>query len=866
MIAPEYRDNVFKENKKLASKGGSVVGEYLNYRSDGKPCWIQWAVQCICDSNGDVRELQAVGRDLTERKQIEENLRNSEENFRQLAERLPSAIYILQNDVFVYLNQACKKYLGKGIDRIAGKPIAPNKLIPKDFLDLVRKNNIAQLKEKDVPPFESIISDQEGNKVNVLHSTIILNYHHQPAILGKITDITEQKKLESAIRESEKRFRSMIENSTEGISLLNSRGETIYVTPSIQKLTGYESEYLTGKSALNNIHPEDRDMIKKLLSGLMKNEGSMVSATFRSIKKDGTIWWTEGTAVNRLHDPDISAIITNYRDITARKQVEDRLWVTQFGIDHADIAIFQLDDTGKIYFANEQACNSLGYTRDEMYNLHVSDFNVSLDSEKWKKHHWNKIAKKHLSIETTHRRKDGSTFPVEVTINVIEYEDKKLTITFAKDISERKKAEKALREQFHEYQKLNKQYEEKNAELLELLLNVQTINEELEEAKVKAEESDKLKTAFLANMSHEIRTPMNGILGFTELLKSPEISGTDQSKYLDIIQQSGERMLKIINDLVDISKIEAGQVDMNLAPISVNKIFDSLYEFFLPEAEKINLILTLFKESLDDNCIIEADEVKLTQVISNLIKNALKYTHKGEIQIGYKIIKDEIIIHVKDTGIGISKEQQEKIFERFVQGDPAPGSAVEGSGLGLAISKAYIELMKGKIWFESEYGNGSVFYISLPFNKGSVRPMNKEANKSKPEELTVPQYTILIAEDDNTSYYFLEEVLKKQNFRLIRVTNGKKAVELITTMPDIRMVLMDVKMPEMNGLEATKLIKAMKPDTPVIIQTAYASGNDKKQAVDAGCDDFIVKPINREMLLQIIKKHIKKSNAEVNRN
>ena len=589
-----------------------------------------------------------------------------------------------------------------------------------------------------------------------------------------------------------------------------------------------------------------------MIKELVLKEGYTVSNTFRAVRKDGTIWWAGGTATNGLNNPNINAIIVNYRDVSSQKEAENRLKLTQFGIDNSQIAVFQLDDLGRVYYANEQACNSLGYSQEEMLKLRVTDFDTNATMNNWKKIREIIAQSGSNTVETTHKRKDGTTFPVEITINIIEFEGKKHNFSFARDLTERKKAEEALQIQFREYMELNKQYEKQNQELKQTLERIRMINDELTEAKLKAEESDQLKTAFLANMSHEIRTPMNGILGFTELLKDTEITDSEKSKYLEIIQKSGERMLNIINDLIDISKIEAGQVEVTISSASINKMFDSLYEFFLPEAEKRNLTLILKKELTDNRSVIETDEVKLNQVLSNLIKNALKFTPSGQIVLGYRVNKGSIIFYVQDTGIGISLEFHKKIFERFLQGGQHSENASEGSGLGLSISKAFIEMMGGNIWVESEPGKGSTFCFSLPYN--NVFDHSKdEIFEPQHADKILSDLVILIAEDDDTSYEYLVRIFKRYRVKTLRASTGNEVVNLVNSNPEIGLILMDIKMPVMNGLDATRIIKQHRPRLPVIAQTAYAQAHDSRYAFEAGCDDYIAKPINQDHLLTKIK-------------
>jgi PAS domain S-box-containing protein len=379
---------------------------------------------------------------------------------------------------------------------------------------------------------------------------------------------------------------------------------------------------------------------------------------------------------------------------------------------------------------------------------------------------------------------------------------------------------------------------------------------ELKKAKEKAEESDRLKSVFLANISHEIRTPMNGILGFADLLKLPQLSLDSQKKYIEAIDLSGKRMLDIINDLIDISKIDAGQVEARKEQTDIHDLLNELVMFFTPEAENRGIDLRLNVELPSLEFIVETDKTKLAQVITNLIKNALKFTRRdGYIEVGCNL-KDlsHLYFYVKDSGIGVARELQDKIFDRFRQGENS--KEIEGVGLGLAISKAYVELLGGKIGIDSKAGKGSVFFFTLPF----VSHVSRTASsKDDPADIpgTMPCISVLIAEDDEISYVFLRESLRLKNIITYRAKNGQEAVDMVKNQSGINLVLMDIKMPVMGGIEATRLIKEMCPDTPVIIQSAYASQAEIQQTYLAGCDDYMTKPVNINVLFNKIYLYCK---------
>ena len=387
--------------------------------------------------------------------------------------------------------------------------------------------------------------------------------------------------------------------------------------------------------------------------------------------------------------------------------------------------------------------------------------------------------------------------------------------------------------------------------------------EELIKAKEKAEESDRLKTAFLANMSHEIRTPMNGILGFTSLLQQPNLTVEKQQKYLDIIKKSGGRMLNTVNDIIDISRIEANLVELVLSEVDIDVQLKELHSFFVPEAAKKGIQLILKNDISDQNNKLITDPEKFNSILTNLIKNAIKFTEKGFIEFGYHLKKEtytnDLLFYVKDSGIGIPKDRQHAIFDRFVQADIEDKMAVQGSGLGLAISKAYAEMLEGKLWLESEEGIGSTFYFTLG-NRPETKPKSLVSKKGQIVEKNgiEGKLNILIVEDDEASQQLISILVEKFTRKIAIVTTGIEAVEACQNNPDIDFILMDIQLPDMNGYEATQKIRQFNKEVVIFAQTAYALTGDKEKTIEMGCNDYISKPIDESELDALIKKYTKK--------
>jgi CheY-like chemotaxis protein len=393
------------------------------------------------------------------------------------------------------------------------------------------------------------------------------------------------------------------------------------------------------------------------------------------------------------------------------------------------------------------------------------------------------------------------------------------------------------------------------------------IQDDLTKAKERAEESDKLKSSFLNNISHEIRTPFNGILGFLSLLQEEDLTTAERDEYIGIINKSAYRLMNTINDIVEISQIQAGQAKISVSETNIRKLISGVYNHFKPDAEIKGLTFNFNNELPVNIETVFIDNTKLNTILTILIGNAIKFTKGGAIQLGIQLVNQAVDTHnhaslqfsVKDTGIGISENKREAIFELFRQEDGSNTRQYEGSGLGLSIAKAYVEMLGGNIWVESEEGKGSVFYFTLPLN---ITPKEKDENKNsdlvKGRENQIRDLKILIAEDDDESAMLLERTVKVFGKEVIKVRNSNDAIETCRNNPDIDLVLMDIKMPGVDGYEATRQIRQFNTKVIIIAQTAYALLGDRENSIESGCNDYISKPINKDQFMDLMRKYFKK--------
>lgn len=469
---------------------------------------------------------------------------------------------------------------------------------------------------------------------------------------------------------------------------------------------------------------------------------------------------------------------------------------------------------GRIVDLNEQLANMLGYDPEEVIGKRILDFvdasDKALVAEKVQQEATG-------SYENYLVRKDGTVFPVEVRFSEIQYKGKKARVTAVRDITIHKK-----------------------------------IEEELKKAKEKAEQSDNLKTTFLQNLSHEIRTPMNGIMGFSEFLKNPSLTFDQQQSYIEIINNCSKQLLSIINDIIEISKIENGMVTINENIFNINALLEDLYYYFKPQAQEKNLKLEYFSPYANTEAKVIGDQSCINQVLSSLISNAIKFTNHGYVRFGFEQKHNGLLFFVKDTGVGIPKAFHSTIFERFKQIDTSSTRTSGGLGLGLAIAKTYVTEMGGEIWLESETGQGSTFFFQLPVKSKSKEPVPSE----RLSPLAIPNMKgkcIVIAEDDMANFILLQAYLASSEAKILHASNGREALQYCDENDSVDLVFMDLKMPVMDGFEATRLIKQKFPHIPVIAQTAYAYAEDKQKALSCGCDDIITKPIKKSELITLLK-------------
>ena len=776
-------------------------------------------------------------------KESKESLRKNKIRFKTLFEDAPLGVALIDTETgkINEVNPIFAKIAGRSMQEMTTIDVI-SITHPNDIQEDL--NNIALMVKGEINGFQMekrfIRPDASIVWIHMVISRLIKEEGMPLRHICMIEDITEHKKAEERME----LLKVSIEMMTDGAYWMDENFNFVYINEAGCKTLGYSHNELIGQS-LMKVSPIVTKESNQKLREMLRVNGSFNKESIHR-RKDGTKFPVEiSTTYVKFDNNEFFCGFA--KDITQRKMEEAALIEAKQNAEESEEnirAIFEnsidairVSKDGYTVFCNQAFVKLLGYeNKSELLGKNGLD----LVSPKERSRIEQNIRKRALGeevpsfYESIGLRKNGEEFPFEIKVGNYILRNEEFNLVIVRDITDRKKNEQ------------------------ELII-----------AKEQAQESDRLKSAFLANMSHEIRTPMNGILGFANLLKSPNLSGEEQKEYIEIINQSGARMLNIINDILDISKIESGQMKVELAESNINKQIEYIYTFFKPEAEAKSVQLSIQNSLTSDASVIYSDREKVFAILTNLMKNAIKFTDKGSIELGYRIkpganvnlVSDqkntELVFFVKDTGIGIAIDRQTAIFERFIQADDTNIRAYQGAGLGLAITKSYVEMLGGRIWVESEIGKGSTFYFTLPYNPNMPVKNTIESAAPRDSSLTkIKKLKILIAEDDTASERLLAIQLKFFTKELLKVTTGKDAIKTCYENPDIDLILMDIQMPEMNGYEAVIKIRETNKDVIIIAQTAYGLTGDREKAIEAGCNDYISKPLNFVSLKEIIQKYL----------
>jgi PAS domain S-box-containing protein len=961
-VYPEDRGKINELAKSAIERGKFTPLEYRIMQANGqlKSLWAE-AGELIVDEYYKPLILSGIVQDITERKNVEQKLHESEVQYKLAFKTSADAIAIAKmNGEYVDVNEGFTEMLGYLKEEVVGKSSVMLNIwaYPEE-----RDRFIAKLiKEHKVDNLEVINNRKDGNSITILLSANIIMLDGEPHIFSISRDISERKMFEEVLKEKEEKYRFLAENIQDIIWILDV--ETMfftYVSPSVEKMRGFTVDEVMMQSFPDALTSDSREYLAQILPsrlGLKLNseEDLVFVDELEQTCKDGSTVWTEVVTCYRVNSFGKVEILGTSRDISDRKKTEIALKESEDKFSKAFYSspacmILAYISSATIIDVNDQVLHLLGYERNEIVGhttielnlwidwgqridyLHQVSHNIPVDNEEvlfraksgkilYTRYSAQKIRlgdedcilgvfvditeRKNMELELIkakelaeeNAKRVSSMFSTANTgfvvidpsgrlvewnntfINYFGYSEEEFVKFFSNDITHPEdvaisfeQLDKLRTGQIDDF-RIEKRFIRKDGSVFwadlfasslkkdqniyALLAVVNDITErkkfefELISAKEKAEESDKLKSAFLQNMSHEIRTPMNAIMGFSGMLAKPGLSDEKRKGYSSIIMNSSKQLLSIVTDILTISSLETKQEKLNIEAVCINSMIIDLLAIFKPQASSQNISLYSKQYLTDKKSEIFTDKTKITQILTNLLTNALKFTQEGFVEFGYTIAVTLdgtfLQFYVRDTGIGIKQEQQEKIFERFRQADISINKKYGGTGLGLSISKGFAELLGGHIWVESESEKGSTFFFTVPY-----KPVDSEGQDL---ELITPKkkFTLLIAEDEEYNYLLIEELLHEMDIAIVHAKNGIDAIEMCEVNPGIDLILMDIKMPMLDGYKAAEIIKGFRPDLPVIAQSAYALEHEIEKYKGV-FDAYVTKPIDSEELISAIKEY-----------
>ncbi len=774
---------------------------------------------------------------VLDRKQMEDDLRQTEINLRCTLESTADGITVVDNDNNILLSS--KRVLKiLGIEQTKGLTLEQDKITQAVYKNFEEPEDYLK-KSAEI----CLTTENHQGRFRLINGSII-EYYTRPLLIDGIKkgrvwsyrNITEQEKAKQAVEEITKQLRAMYEAASNIAFIITDFSDPIpnilEFSPGAENIWQYKKEEIIGKPVSILYTPDMLPEIKKRMKSFIgKNKD--FTAFHTCSRKDGEVFPALVSLYPVMNDRgEVYRIVGVGFDISEQlsteKALQESQTLSQNLIDSSPLGMlfYELNEDGDLILvgANKAADG-------------ITGINTSLQIGKTIEQAFPNLA----GTEIPEQYKKTALYGEKWSKTDQFYEDDQIKGAF--DIQAFQLAPRHLAVMFQDVTE-RKQYEVK-----------------LKAAKEKAEESDRLKSAFLANMSHEIRTPMNAILGFSELLQSDELSPDDINQYIHLINSKGKELMAIITDLIDISRMEAGDLSLYITPIDINSFLMKIISGFREEKSVISKARLSIRHNFpeSESPVCHSDKLRLTQVLNNLLANALKFTSDGYIELGYELAASRINFYIKDTGIGIPANKQSVIFERFRQADDSFTRHYGGAGLGLSISSQIIEILGGKMWVESVEKQGSIFYFSLPLRNEAVKEKDTVSisRKKIPEtEAVFDNKKILIAEDDSSNYLFFESMLQKSNAELLWARNGQQAIDILKEHGDTDLIIMDIRMPELDGLQATRAIRKTNRDIPIIALTAFAFAHDRENSLAAGCNEYISKPVKPGQLKNLLQKYL----------
>jgi PAS domain S-box-containing protein len=815
--------------------GETWQGDFLNQKKNGEEFWESASISPLKNDDDQITHFVAVKQDITERKL-------QEQRFQELVNAAPDAMVIVDEQAEITLvNSQTERLFGYDRQELIGQPIAL--LVPEDKLSAhpeKRNRYIANASLGAIGQELSLLARaRDGTQIPVDINLSSIKTADGTLVVASLRDVTERKKAEEAIRNSEQRLAQIIDFLPDPTWVIDDEGKVVTWNRAIEKLLGINAEDMVGKGdyeyalpfygerrpvLINLVKDWDEKLEKKYIS-VKKIGANLVSESYHPALGDGGIYLQGTAGLLRNTDGEITGAIESLRDITEQKKSEQTLKENERNLR----TIFQNSPLGLIHFSNDGTiinCNDkfvdlMGSTRQKLIGFntprqtHDDEVRAACaralngETAEYEGNYTSATADKTLPLRIMFNPTEPGSSPTEV-------------IATLEDITERKRMEAALLQ-----------------------------------AKQAADDANQAKGDFLANMSHEIRTPMNAVIGMAYLALKTDLS-PKQRDYLKKIQSSANSLLGIINDILDFSKIEAGKLDMESVDFNLDDVLDNLANLVTVKAQEKENLEVLFAADPDVPRYLVGDALRLGQVLINLANNAVKFTECGEIVVSIEKIEsreDRVTLKfaVSDSGIGLTEEQMGKLFQSFSQADTSTTRKYGGTGLGLAISKKLVGMMGGEIRVESQFGQGTTFFFTAKFGLGKEKLKNRFAVSTDLRNMKV-----LVVDDNATSREILKDMLESFSFEVTLAASGEEGiteVENADRQDPFGLVVMDWKMPGMDGIEASTRIKdhpALARIPAIILVTAYGREEIMQQSEKAGLDGFLIKPVNASLLFDAI--------------
>ncbi|MDT8394014.1 MAG: PAS domain S-box protein [Bacteroidales bacterium] len=638
-------------------------------------------------------------------------------------------------------------------------------------------------------------------------------------VRGSFQDITERKMAEEALIESEQKFRNLFQDHAAVKLIIDpENGKIVEANKAAAEFYGWSIEDLQ-KMNIAQINVLPPSQLKKEIE--KARSLNKIQFEFKHRKADGKLVDVEvfSSSINIEGKQFLHSII---HDISEKKKAEEKIHLLSKAIESSSVSVVITDSMGDINYVNQFFTELTGYTREEVYGNNPRVLRSGHQPEEFYKNLWKTILSgSDWQGEILNKKKNGELFWAKAFISPITNSLGKIShfISIEEDITERKR-----------------------------------MLDDLVAAKEKAEKSDKLKTAFLNNISHEIKTPLNGILGFGQFLADPGLSADKRAEMLVLVQRSANRLMNTVTDYMDMAMLFSGTMEARKKEFVLNSLFEDIIKNTKQLCAEKNIDFKVEIPRGSDGLTINSDPEFIRRIMDNLLDNALKFTMQGGITCGYRIKPGFVGFFVQDTGKGIDEDNKKLIFDMFTQEDLSLTRGYEGSGLGLSLAKGMVRLLGGNITVSSEKSKGSTFTFSVPIGSNiTSEPMSTYATT---RDTGIKKPLILVAEDDDLNFRYIESVLKLENYNYLHAKNGSEAVDYCKKNPEISLVLMDIKMPFMNGFDASRQIRDFRPKLPIIATTAYAQTGDEHRILAAGCTDYLAKPIKKDDLLAAINKYI----------